>query len=275
MIIIHNMCTNNKYRTIQPFEECFYVHPLIITLSDLKNMIYERHGFQPEHDTIQKPIQIKKIKKLKSQDTPISTISSSTMTTSASQGKTKLKSNKFSISSIVEKGKSMYDKSKLGLNYKSHKQEYFYYTKWITLDKFNQHNRLQGSYTLTENCILRYRCGLPWKKERILWIAHFKNDQSSTDINTICYLSKIPKDILLHILSFFSYSKSKVDDSIWVRKSDNEPWKECVVLYDAFNAFKVHYLNYSSYYDDWIDKSDKNNISLVNPNIVGKDFEDI
>ena len=38
---------------------------------------------------------------------------------------------------------------------------------------------------------------LSWKKERILWIGHMKNDQ-----NAVCYWPKIPKDIVKIIISF-------------------------------------------------------------------------
>ena len=215
---------------MEPFDQPFYVHPKFMTINDLKNMIYDRFGFDPKY--IRDALQV------------------------------------YRSSKAVRSTQDQYRVRKIQQEIKVDPDDNV--IKWRTLEKGY---RLLDDEGINKNSILRYRSGLPWKKERIIWIAHLKNDESCDD--TLCYLSIVPKDIISYILSFFSYSKSKVDDSIWVRKNSQEAWKECVVLYDAFSAFKVHYLNYSSYYDDWIDKSDKKNISLVNPNIVVKDFKDI
>ena len=213
------------FSTVNPFDECFYIHPYFTRIIDLKEMICQRHAMSHQgYQVLQKRMTRKR--------------------------KTNNMKNNTNNSNNVDE------------------------TKWETL---HNDNRKLAHYHVFENCVLRYYCSLAWKKERIIWIAHLKNNFDFGDkINkNECYLANMPKDIVLYIISFFKYSKSKVDDSIWVRKNINHAWKECIVLYDAFNALKVHYLNYSSFYDEWIDKSDVNNISMVDPNVVIKDFKDI
>ena len=57
---------------------------------------------------------------------------------------------------------------------------------------------------------------LTWQIERLLWIAHFKN----SNLNDQCLLSKLPKDIIFFVLSFFN---SKFDH-IYTNKQIN--WQE-------------------------------------------------
>lgn len=143
-------------------------------------------------------------------------------------------------------------------------------TKKVTI-KLTDDNRFLSDYDIDKGSTLKYQCRLPWCQERLLWIAHLKND-----LNQACLLSQLPKDLILHIMSYFVYSKSKVDNCIWVRKNKNDKWKQCIILYESFNAFQVHFLNYSRWHDTWINKYDKENISFVNPIVVPvKDFKDI
>lgn len=43
---------------------------------------------------------------------------------------------------------------------------------------------------------------LPWKIERIVWIAYLKNQEKDKDNKSVCYFALLPKDVVLLVLSF-------------------------------------------------------------------------
>ena len=256
-------------RKVQPFDEDFLVNFETTTVNKLLQLIYQRHDIEAEHDSI---------------------------------SIVKINSN---ISNGKNKGKNK-NKNK---NEKKEKEE----RQLIEIPKVEGLGLKE--FGIQQNTKLLYQCGLPWKMERLLWIAHlqpsYKNENSNKNSNkneycnienevktmdgnegkddddeeekktngnklnvSQCCLSKVPKDIILHIISFFTFVKSKVDNRIWIQK-DFGKWRECIILYEAFRSYKIHYLNYSSYYDEWIsNNSDNVKISLIDPQKI-KHFDDI
>ena len=87
--------------------------------------------------------------------------------------------------------------------------------KFLEMDSFELRTKKEITWSL-RNATTREPSAtniLTWQIERLFWIAHFKN----SNLNGQCLLSKLPKDIILFVLSFLN---SKFDQ-IYTNKQIN------------------------------------------------------